>query len=153
MPERLKLATICAITDDDTGMYRIGEIDGGFDDTKLEDHIKDYGSEGLLKCLAYMHWQVMEQIRKPKSETQPVIPHVLDTDQPARITFTLGDGVQTYFHLVHRIGHLNYVVELYDRRTKELILFPSEFIKGPDLVAFTIVPAPAPDSILICINY
>ena len=42
MPERKILAKIIKITDDDTGMYRIGEIDGGFPKIlEIDDHTED----------------------------------------------------------------------------------------------------------------
>jgi hypothetical protein len=60
MPERKKLANINIITDDDTGMYRIGEIDGGFYTEILREHIKKHGITDLIEHLAYMMRTVLE---------------------------------------------------------------------------------------------
>lgn len=55
MPERKTLATISVVTDDDTGMYAIGEIDGGFHlSIELREHIAAHGSDDLLRQLAHM---------------------------------------------------------------------------------------------------
>lgn len=67
MPERKQLGRISVITDCDTGMYSIGEIDGGFDSESVRNHIEKYGSSGLLEKLAYMTHVVVEQHRNINS--------------------------------------------------------------------------------------
>ena len=54
MSEKLEIGTIQTITDDDTGMYVIGEVDGGFKTALLKDHIEKHGVDGVIKRLAYM---------------------------------------------------------------------------------------------------
>ena len=66
MSEKQELARIWAVTDDDTGMYRIGEVDGGFNGN-LQHQIEKYGSDELLKQLAYMTHTVIEMQRKQNS--------------------------------------------------------------------------------------
>lgn len=70
MPERNKLAQINFITDDDTGMHHIGEVDGGFHTFELRDYIQQYGTTELLKQLSYMQYQVinMERSLRPEGE-------------------------------------------------------------------------------------
>lgn len=52
------LSTIRVVTDTDVGYYDMGEVSGTFGKDDLRNHIKSYGSEGLLKQLAYMQYQV-----------------------------------------------------------------------------------------------
>lgn len=68
MPERKILAKITAITDHDTGMYHMGEIDGAFNSAELKEHIKSYGHEELIHKLAYMQFQVITAQREVNSE-------------------------------------------------------------------------------------
>lgn len=63
MPERRGMLFINEITDDDTGMYEIGEIDGIFDRVDLRQYMNKYGKKGkdnLITHLAYLNYQVME---------------------------------------------------------------------------------------------
>lgn len=69
MPQRENLANINVITDDDTGMYSIGEIDGGFKTKLLNEHIEKYGAEGLLKQLTTMIYTVVGLDRNIKNES------------------------------------------------------------------------------------
>ena len=64
MPERKQIGQISVVTDDDTGMYHIGEIDGGFDPTLVKAHIESHGSTDLLQTLAYMTTMVVEHQRE-----------------------------------------------------------------------------------------
>jgi len=59
MPQKQTLATIWQVTDDDTGMYHIGEVDGGFNAEPLLCHIADHGTGEILKMLARMTAQVI----------------------------------------------------------------------------------------------
>ena len=68
MPEQKQIGRISVITDCDTGMYSIGEIDGGFDSGAVRNHIEKYGSSGLLEKLAYMTHVVVEQQRNINAE-------------------------------------------------------------------------------------
>jgi len=58
MPERKKILTINVITDDDTGMYSIGEIDGIFQEDELFEFVGDYNADNLIKHLAFLSYQV-----------------------------------------------------------------------------------------------
>lgn len=69
MAQKQNLANINVITDDDTGMYSIGEISGGFKTLLLNEHIKKYGSEGLLKQLTTMIYTVVGLDRNIKNES------------------------------------------------------------------------------------
>mgnify|MGYP003119648607 CR=1 FL=1 len=69
MTEKRLLGSISAVTDCETGMYRIGEIEGGFNGL-LDDHIRSYGSEGLLITLARFTSTVFETQRKINMEGQ-----------------------------------------------------------------------------------
>ncbi len=66
MSEKINLGKIDVVTDCDTGMYRIGEIDGGFNG-ELRSHIKRYGSDELLLKLSYMANTVIELQREINS--------------------------------------------------------------------------------------
>ena len=59
MVERVNLGTIDVVVDDDTGIYRIGEVDAGFNGL-LRDHIEKYGSHELLMALARLSSIVFE---------------------------------------------------------------------------------------------
>lgn len=70
MPERESLTTISIITDDDTGMYEIGEIDGCFSEAQLERHLNMRGATKLLEHLARLMAKVVEvdMARRPTEE-------------------------------------------------------------------------------------
>ena len=67
MAEKEPIAVISVITDDDTGMYSIGEVDGGFAKAELKQHIEDYGSGGIINHLACMTAMVVEVSREIQS--------------------------------------------------------------------------------------
>ncbi len=63
---RKNLLTVDYHYDDETGMYRVGEIDFGING-ELPDYIKRYGTKGayeILACLAYLSGQVMEELKE-----------------------------------------------------------------------------------------
>ena len=64
MPERKTLGRISAITDCDTGLHSIGEINGGLDREMTRQHIERHGSEGLLNTLAHMTHLVVDEQRR-----------------------------------------------------------------------------------------
>ena len=67
MPERKTMVTISRITDDDTGMYQMGEIDGAFQEQALADYLDVYGERGLSDLtaqLAYLQFQVIRAWRE-----------------------------------------------------------------------------------------
>jgi len=57
MPQKKEICKIWEVTDDDTGMYFIGEIDGLFDGDALRTYLKRNGEMGrnqLVKHLGYL---------------------------------------------------------------------------------------------------
>jgi len=57
MPETQLLGNIRYVTDTDSSIYDLGEVEGGFDSTQLRDYIAQYGTDGydqLIRALAYM---------------------------------------------------------------------------------------------------
>lgn len=66
MPERKTLITITQVTDDDTGMYYIGEPDGLFQRDELTEYLKAHGQKGkrdLHEHIAYLQNQIIESWR------------------------------------------------------------------------------------------
>ena len=68
MPERKTLASITIITDHDTGMYHVGEIEGAFNHDELKAHIKKHGYNELSFQLAYLQFQLVTAIREVNGE-------------------------------------------------------------------------------------
>jgi len=71
MPERKTLVKIIKITDDDTGMYRIGEIDGGFSSEELLDYFNSHGEYGLNQLtskLSHLQFQIWSAWRRHNEE-------------------------------------------------------------------------------------
>ena len=68
MTTRKELVTISCVTDHDTGMYHMGEIDGIFQRDELEDYIRNYGATELIEHLAYLVHQVVELRNKINGE-------------------------------------------------------------------------------------
>lgn len=68
MPERKKIGSVNVITDCDTGMYHLGEVEAGFDEVELQKHVERYGIEELTKQLAFMQFQVWQMLKKVNSE-------------------------------------------------------------------------------------
>ena len=64
MPEKTPILIVSTITDDDTGMYCIGEVDGIFQKGQLLKHLQTYGITGkndLLTHLAFLQHQVISE--------------------------------------------------------------------------------------------
>ncbi|MFA5323913.1 MAG: hypothetical protein WC373_14675 [Smithella sp.] len=62
MSERKNLLLVDYHSDDDTGMYQIGEIDFGIS-SRLDEYLKQYGRKGMddiLKTLCHLIWHVQE---------------------------------------------------------------------------------------------
>lgn len=60
MASRTRLIEVTYHDDDDTGMYKIGEIDFGICGT-LEDYLESFGYEGkkdIIKTLSYLIYEV-----------------------------------------------------------------------------------------------
>jgi len=66
-----KLANIHFVTDHDCGMYRLGELGGGFDETALKEYLEQYGRRGysdLCSRLQIYHYQLETVMRSLISE-------------------------------------------------------------------------------------
>jgi hypothetical protein len=74
MTQKHPIAAISTIIDDDTGMYKAGEVVGSFDEKDLNAFLNVYGENGkndLLKHLAFMQYQVINAwLKKDKEESQ-----------------------------------------------------------------------------------
>lgn len=68
MSNRKQIGTISFHTDDDTGMYEVGEMDGGWNSSELETYIKRYGADKILVHLSYMASTVIDVNRKINSD-------------------------------------------------------------------------------------
>jgi len=69
MAETKQLTAIHVIIDTENSLFNIGDIDGGgFDKDELKQIIKNYGSEGLFRQIAWMNFQVFEAMREVNSE-------------------------------------------------------------------------------------
>ena len=58
--ESENLVTVKFITDHDTGMYHIGEVDGLFQEHSLKSYIKRFGSDELLNHMAFLTYQIIK---------------------------------------------------------------------------------------------
>ena len=70
MPERRTLVSITTVTDHDTEMYHIGEIDGLLQHGELKEHIKRHGHQELLVHLAYLQSQVFTALHEVNDEKE-----------------------------------------------------------------------------------
>jgi hypothetical protein len=69
MAETKKITTLYVVTDTENSYDSIGDIDGGlFDEEWLENHIKQYGADGLYRKLASMSRQISNMDMKVSQE-------------------------------------------------------------------------------------
>lgn len=68
MAEDKRIGTISVITDTETGQEKIGDVQGGFDEIQLKEHIKNYGIGGLLETITWMNFQVWQMHREINAE-------------------------------------------------------------------------------------
>ena len=64
MPKREDLVTITQVTDHDSGMYYIGEIDGLLQKNDLQEFLKRHGEKGkneLVQHLAFLQHQIISE--------------------------------------------------------------------------------------------
>lgn len=69
--ETILMAKVLKITDDDTGMYSVGDIEGAFDKNELINYLNSYGNEGknkLLDTICHMQWQIWQAWRDHNSK-------------------------------------------------------------------------------------
>ncbi len=78
MSEKETLVRIVIITDDDTGMYQIGEVDGLFSDTQLEYFLNLHGATGLLEHLA----RLMAKVVEVDKGRRPIVEPCMDANKP-----------------------------------------------------------------------
>ena len=63
MAQRKNLLTVDYHYDDDTGMYKIGELDFGVN-ARLKGYLERYGAEGMTNILAmlgHLAWEVKDE--------------------------------------------------------------------------------------------
>lgn len=70
MAEKTELGSIRVVTDCDTGIYTIGEVDGGWKTSMLKSHISKYGVESLLIRLAHMQSEAITIARDIKQQEE-----------------------------------------------------------------------------------
>lgn len=76
MPQRVTLIKIEKITDCDTGMYQIGELDFGISCGLVEDYLKSYGLNGkkellaMLGHLAYHVERYWQELPREQAQTE-----------------------------------------------------------------------------------
>lgn len=71
MAQRKDLISIEMVTDCETGLYRIGELDYGISVIAMENYLKNYGHEGrkeLLYMLGFLSHQVCEYFERIQKE-------------------------------------------------------------------------------------
>jgi len=80
MATRAKLLDVTYHTDDETGLYRVGEVDFGVN-ARLQDYLRRYGIKGrddILTTLAYLThtvWEVWQRVDgESVAEQQPERP-------------------------------------------------------------------------------
>lgn len=82
------LVNIKVVTDHDTGMYQMGEVDGCFQEEELKEYINMYGVDGLLRHISYLQYQVFKAYRESNSEevaqyeAQTILKQSLDEPVP-----------------------------------------------------------------------
>lgn len=71
--ETRDLLKLVAVTDHDTAMYHMGEVDFRYSDEVLIDHIERYGADELLNMLGFMThivWTAkLGVVKKEQAET------------------------------------------------------------------------------------
>ena len=68
MAETKTIGRISVVTDSETSYDNIGDIDGGFDEQALRQHIQHHGAAGVLEKLGWMSWQVCQLVREGNQE-------------------------------------------------------------------------------------
>ena len=70
MPQTEILANVTVVTDDDTGMWSIGEVEGQFFNDKLREHIESHGVDSILIQLNQMIYSAIDMNRDIQNELQ-----------------------------------------------------------------------------------
>lgn len=58
-----QIGSITVVTDSEVPYSNIGDVECGFDEMELREHIKKYGHIQLVENLAYLTWQVWQMVR------------------------------------------------------------------------------------------
>lgn len=70
MPQTEILANVTVVTDDDTGMWSIGEVEGQFFNDRLKEHIESHGVNSILIQLNQMIYSAIDMNRDIQNELQ-----------------------------------------------------------------------------------
>ena len=70
MPQTEILANVTVVTDDDTGMWSIGEVEGQFFNDRLKEHIESHGVHSILIQLSQMIYSAIDMNRDIQNELQ-----------------------------------------------------------------------------------
>ena len=70
MPQTEILANVTVVTDDDTGMWSIGEVEGQFFNDRLKEHIESHGVDNILIQLNQMIYSAIDMNRDIQNELQ-----------------------------------------------------------------------------------
>ena len=70
MPQTEILANVTVVTDDDTGMWSIGEVEGQFFNDRLKEHIESHGVDSILIQLNQMIYSAIDMNRDIQNELQ-----------------------------------------------------------------------------------
>ena len=70
MPQTEILANVTVVTDDDTGMWSIGEVEGQFFNDRLKEHIESHGVDSILIQLSQMIYSAIDMNRDIQNELQ-----------------------------------------------------------------------------------
>ena len=79
MAESKKILEISFITDTETCMYQMGEIQGSFNDEELKKYIRSYGADELCKHMTFLQYQIMTTVREINREKNLL--HELSTNK------------------------------------------------------------------------
>ncbi len=70
MPQTEILANVTVVTDDDTGMWSIGEVEGQLFNDRLKEHIESHGVDSILIQLNQMIYSAIDMNRDIQNELQ-----------------------------------------------------------------------------------
>jgi hypothetical protein len=86
MAEHKEIGSIKIVTDSDNGYEHIGDVDGGFNEYELRDHIEKHGITGISEKLSYMQWQAWQCLRDINAQKfQEHCVQVIKTDKTIKL--------------------------------------------------------------------
>lgn len=113
MNDTKTIGSISVVTDSEVSYSNIGDVEAGFDETMLRQHIEKHGPAGLYEAISYLSFQVFEAVRelnakkekdvdaKFKFLTESILPIKVKHDKPSKT-----DG---------RLSHISLLEDLFDR--------------------------------------